>query len=85
LRRRSADRRSLHQDIASAFKVSNEPLGDNVSHECIGVMPALAPLNFSPKAIDAVRSSEVNRRSLLHAWHLKVEIVMNQTPFLTIK
>jgi hypothetical protein len=40
-RRRTADRRPLHQDESAAFHMSDDALRDNRGHKCVGVVDAL--------------------------------------------
>jgi len=41
-----AKRRSIHHDVAGALEVADEPLGDDVGHKGISVMPALPTFEF---------------------------------------
>jgi hypothetical protein len=45
-RRVTAQRRAFHHDEAGALQVSDQPFGDDVHHECVRVVLALAPLKF---------------------------------------
>jgi len=39
-------RRALHHDVAGALEISDEPLCDDVGHECVRVMLALPALEL---------------------------------------
>ena len=45
-RRMPAERRALHHDVAGALEVPDEPLCDDVGHECVRVVLALPALEF---------------------------------------
>jgi len=41
-----AERRAFHHNVAGALEVADEPLCDDVGHECVRVVLALAALKF---------------------------------------
>jgi hypothetical protein len=54
----TAKRPSLHHDVAGALEVADEPLGDDVGHEGISVMPALPTFEFQIGTGQAVETED---------------------------
>jgi hypothetical protein len=45
-RRVSTEQRPFHHDVKGALEEANQPLSDDVRHECVCVMLALAAFEF---------------------------------------